>query len=279
MLEGRQGLGGRVHSLDSLLPGKRVEAGGEFIGLNHPTWLAHAKQFGLSLNELPEGEEADSVILINGRRLVGKEMALLWKVIDQVLQNMNGEARTINCQQPWLSANAKQLDGQSLAQASQGWPGSPLAKQAAMAKIANGMNCLPDRFSYLAIWNQLAFLSRGSRRLTEITLYQLVTGGVLELNYNKETLSIAESLTQKLSELDNLVVYRVWQKLRLEACYGWLKGDVKNSLISQDTMKSFISCSLAVDSQVINLKAIIAVIFIGLLGLIVLLNLFSIITR
>jgi monoamine oxidase len=122
MLEGRQGLGGRVHSLDSLLPGKRVEAGGEFIGLNHPTWLAHAKQFGLSLNELPEGEEADSVILINGRRLVGKEMALLWKVIDQVLQNMNGEARTINCQQPWLSANAKQLDGQSLAQASQGWP-------------------------------------------------------------------------------------------------------------------------------------------------------------
>jgi monoamine oxidase len=72
MLEGRQGLGGRVHSLDSLLPGKRVEAGGEFIGLNHPTWLAHAKQFGLSLNELPEGEEADSVILINGRRLVGK---------------------------------------------------------------------------------------------------------------------------------------------------------------------------------------------------------------
>lgn len=151
MLEGRQGLGGRVHSLDSLLPGKRVEAGGEFIGLNHPTWLAHAKQFGLSLNELPEGEEADSVILINGRRLVGKEVAQLWKVLDQVLQNMNGEARTINCQQPWLSANAKQLDGQSLAQASQGWPGNPLAKQAAMAKIANDTNCLPDQFSYLAM--------------------------------------------------------------------------------------------------------------------------------
>jgi monoamine oxidase len=72
ILEGRQGLGGRVHSLASLLLGKRVEAGEEFIGLNHPTWLAHAKQFGLSLNELPEGEEADSVILINGRRLVDK---------------------------------------------------------------------------------------------------------------------------------------------------------------------------------------------------------------
>ena len=60
---------------------------------------------------------------------------------------MNGEARTINCQQTWLSANAKQLDGQSLAQASQGWPGSPLAKQAAMAKIAHDTNCLPNQFS------------------------------------------------------------------------------------------------------------------------------------
>ena len=104
VLETRQGLGGRMHALDSLLPGKRVEAGGDFNGLNHPTWLAYAKQFGLSLSELPEGEEADSPILINGRRLVGKEVAQLWKVLDQVLQSMNGDARTINRQQPWLSA-------------------------------------------------------------------------------------------------------------------------------------------------------------------------------
>jgi monoamine oxidase len=118
--------------------------------------LAYAKQFGLSLNELPEGEEADSPILINGRRLLGKDVALLWSALDQVLQSMNGDARTINRQQPWLSANAKQLDGQSLAQASQRWPGSPLARQAAMAMIANDMNCLPDRFSYLAMLASIA---------------------------------------------------------------------------------------------------------------------------
>ena len=104
VLKLRQGLGGRVDSLDSLLPGKRVEAGGEFVGLNHPTWLAHAKQFGLNLSELPEGDEADSPILLNGRQPVGKEVAQLWKFLDQVLQSMNGDARTINCQQPWLSA-------------------------------------------------------------------------------------------------------------------------------------------------------------------------------
>ena len=93
-----------MHALDSLLPCKRVEAGGELIGLNHPTWLAYAKQFGLSLSELPEGEEAESTIMLNGRRLVGKEVAQLWKVLDQVLQSMNGDARTINRQQPWLRA-------------------------------------------------------------------------------------------------------------------------------------------------------------------------------
>jgi hypothetical protein len=47
------------------------------IGLNHPTWLAYAKQIGLSRNEVLEGVEADSPILLNGRRLVGKEVVQL----------------------------------------------------------------------------------------------------------------------------------------------------------------------------------------------------------
>jgi monoamine oxidase len=100
VMEARQRLGGGVHLLGSLLSGERVEAGRELIGLNHPTWLAYAKQFGLSLSEMPEGEEADSPILINCRRLVGKEVVLLWTYLDQVLQSMNGDARRINCQQP-----------------------------------------------------------------------------------------------------------------------------------------------------------------------------------
>ena len=79
--------------------------------------------------------------------------------------------------------------------------------------------------------------------------------GVLEFNNDKGTLSVVESLTQELSELENLVVYRVRQKPRLEACYTWLERNIKNSLIAQDTIKSLISCSLVVDSQVINLRA------------------------
>ncbi|MEB3333512.1 MAG: FAD-dependent oxidoreductase [Cyanobacteriota bacterium] len=156
VLEARPRLGGRVHSLDTLLPEQKVEAGAELIGLNHPTWLAYAKQFGLPLNELPESDEAKSPIILNGRRLLGEEVATLWTGLDKVLQSMNGDARTINRQQPWLSANAKALDNQSLREAAQRWPGTPLERDAAMAMIANDMNCLPERYSYLAMLASIA---------------------------------------------------------------------------------------------------------------------------
>jgi hypothetical protein len=125
-----------VHSLDGLLTGKKVEAGGELIGLNHPTWLAYAKQFGLSRNELPEGDEADSPILLNGRRIIGKEVALLWNALDQVLQSMNGDVRTINRQQPWLSAKLTLQSGAVLeadavvlkAPPTTGWPAAVTSK-------------------------------------------------------------------------------------------------------------------------------------------------------
>lgn len=156
VVEARPRLGGRVHSLDNLLPGKKVEAGAELIGLNHPTWLAYAKRFGLTLNELPEGDEAQSPILLNGRRLLGEEAAKLWTALDGVLRSMNGDARAIDRQQPWLSPNAAALDARSLRQAAESWPGSPLERQAAMAMIANDMNCLPERFSYLAMLASIA---------------------------------------------------------------------------------------------------------------------------
>ncbi len=63
------------------------------IGLNHPTRLAYAKQFGLRLNEMPKSDEADSSILLNGGHIFCKEVAQLWSALDQVLQSMNGDDR------------------------------------------------------------------------------------------------------------------------------------------------------------------------------------------
>lgn len=175
VLEARPRVGGRVHSLDTLVPKQKVEAGAELIGLNHPTWLAYAKEFDLTLNELPESDEANSPILLNGRRLLGEEVAQLWSGLDKVLQSMNGDARGINRQQPWLSPNAKALDEQSLKEASRRWPGSPLEREAAMAMIANDMNCWPDRYSHLAM---LASIAGGGIEAfwTESEIYRCASG-------------------------------------------------------------------------------------------------------
>jgi monoamine oxidase len=175
VLEARTRVGGRVHSLDSLLPNKKVEAGAELIGLNHPTWLVYAKTFGLSLNELSDSEEDHSPILLQGRRILGKEAAQLWTGLDTVLQSMNGDARAINRRQPWLSPNAEALDRQSLQDAAQRWPGTALERKAAMVMIANDMNCLPDRFSYLAM---LASIAGGGVETfwTESETYRCATG-------------------------------------------------------------------------------------------------------
>src|SRR3954469_12143601 len=49
LYEARNRLGGRVLTMPDLVHGKTVEAGGEFVGANHPTWAAYARQFELGL--------------------------------------------------------------------------------------------------------------------------------------------------------------------------------------------------------------------------------------
>lgn len=156
VLEARPRVGGRVNSIDSLLPDQKVEAGAELIGLIHSTWLAYAKQFGLTLNELQDSEAANSPILLNGQRIIGPEAARLWDKIDVILKSMNNDASTINRLQPWLSNNASGLDQQSLQKAAKRWPGTPQERQGAMAMIANDMNCEPANYSYLAMLASIA---------------------------------------------------------------------------------------------------------------------------
>ncbi|MBX9950982.1 MAG: FAD-dependent oxidoreductase, partial [Candidatus Obscuribacterales bacterium] len=51
VLEARDRVGGRVHTLYDFVQGKTVEAGAELIGANHPTWQAYAKRFNLEMLE------------------------------------------------------------------------------------------------------------------------------------------------------------------------------------------------------------------------------------
>src|SRR5579863_102385 len=40
VVEARDRIGGRVHTLERFVKDKTVEAGGEMVGANHPTWAA-----------------------------------------------------------------------------------------------------------------------------------------------------------------------------------------------------------------------------------------------
>ncbi len=59
LLEARSRAGGRVITLRNFVKGKNIEGGAEFIGSNHPAWLAYAKHFGLELFEDPGDIDAD----------------------------------------------------------------------------------------------------------------------------------------------------------------------------------------------------------------------------
>jgi monoamine oxidase len=73
LLEARHRVGVRVLSLPNLVRGKSVEAGGEFIGRNHPTWLAYAEQFGLELFEPHDVETLDGPVILGGKGSAPKQ--------------------------------------------------------------------------------------------------------------------------------------------------------------------------------------------------------------
>jgi monoamine oxidase len=86
VLEARNRIGGRVLSLSDLVRGKSVEGGGEFIGRNHPIWLAYSKRFGLELFEANGDEHLDEPVILGGKRLglqaakaLFEEMKLPWE--------------------------------------------------------------------------------------------------------------------------------------------------------------------------------------------------------
>jgi monoamine oxidase len=175
VVEARPRVGGRVCSLDRVVEGKQVEGGAEWMGLIHPTWLAYAKQFQLTLHEQADTDEAQAPILLNGRRYIGPEVKTLWGQIDAILQSMNADARGINGQQPWLSPRASSLDQQSLAETAQRWPGDAAARHGALTLLANDMNCWPERYSYLAM---LASIAAGGvdQFWTEREVYRCASG-------------------------------------------------------------------------------------------------------
>ncbi len=66
VLEARKRVGGRVLTLNQLIPGKNVEGGGELLGSNHPHVLAYAAKFALEFLDITE-EDGSAPMIFDGR--------------------------------------------------------------------------------------------------------------------------------------------------------------------------------------------------------------------
>jgi monoamine oxidase len=110
VLEARKRVGGRVLSFHDVVRTKTVEGGGELIGSNHPTWVAYAKRFGLTFSDVTESETLEFPVILDGRRLTGKESEGLYEEMEAAYKTMIADARPIDADQPWRSAFADRLD-------------------------------------------------------------------------------------------------------------------------------------------------------------------------
>lgn len=130
VLEARDRVGGRVRSMADFLPGKIVEAGGEFFGTNHPTAQAYARQLGLKLVEAPDydTEHAEPVV-INGRLLNRDEQKSVDEEADRAYTQLTEIARPVLSERPWETENANTLDRTSMADWLEKQDISPLAKR------------------------------------------------------------------------------------------------------------------------------------------------------
>jgi monoamine oxidase len=146
VLEARPRVGGRVVSFDMM--GKVVEGGAELVGSNHLHWMAYARQFGLTFNEIPEG--TDEQLMFDGKVLSEDEAEKLFEEMDKAVETLNEPAEQIDVEQPWNTTGAKAMDGMSMADWLASLQISPLAKKGIRAWFEGDEATALERQSYLA---------------------------------------------------------------------------------------------------------------------------------
>jgi len=160
VVEARARIGGRVRTLTDLVPGKRVEGGGEFIGSNHPTWVAYAHKFGLPLHDTAE-ERLEAPIILDGRRLTREEGERLFREMNEALATMTADAAKIpDPFEPWRAPNAAALDQRSVGDWLRSVDASPFCKKGIAALFSDDGVAMDDE-SYLG---SLAVVKGGGLR-------------------------------------------------------------------------------------------------------------------
>ena len=149
VIEARDRFGGRVRTLEHFIKDRTIEAGGEFIGANHPTWAAYAQQLGIKFREIVYDKDAEAPIMLAGERLNPGAARRLWQEMREALATINADAAKVNAYQPWKSEGAKELDRRTTASWIDGLAVSDQCKQAMAIQLTciNGM--IPAWQSYL----------------------------------------------------------------------------------------------------------------------------------
>ncbi len=156
VLEARDRVGGRVHSLSDLVSKKFAEAGGEFLGANHPTVLSYAARFRLELFDVVNhsGKKPQAVVM-NGQRVTAEQFKETRADVNRSLTMLTDASRPVVPDQPWQTPNARTLDALSTGEWINGLDISPLAKQLVAAQLTANNGVAVDVQSQLGNLSQI----------------------------------------------------------------------------------------------------------------------------
>lgn len=155
VLEARDRVGGRVHSLRNFSNGLVAEGGGEFIEENHKRMLAYADQFGLKLGRVGSWQGQDKDWASFEGKAGPMSSAKLWgadlhEEVDRVWRALAELAKYVpDPNQPQAAREAERLDRQSTAEWIHSLDAHPLAKLDFIQHIRAEYTCEPERHSLL----------------------------------------------------------------------------------------------------------------------------------
>ncbi len=149
-------LGGRVWTIDELIPGRLVEAGAELIGYNHAVWIGLAQVFGLGFSQVTDDAVFErlglaSPLWLGDRRIEPAEAEWIYEEMERALATLDRPSLDVDPYEPWTSPHAAALDATPLSSWKEQLQLPQLVDEAIEATFADD-NVTPTRQqSYLGV--------------------------------------------------------------------------------------------------------------------------------
>jgi monoamine oxidase len=168
-------VGGRAHTVEDLVPGKKAEGGGELIGSNHPLWNSYRTLFGLGFSAV--NEYGNSPIRLKGETLTFEDSEDLLDDMEKQQKALTKLAATlVDPYEPWINRDAAQLDSLSFMDWLDGLNDCSPQCQAAFSEMLEADNGVPAKEQSLL--GVLAMIKGGglNQYWTDTELYRCEEG-------------------------------------------------------------------------------------------------------